>query len=948
MPVARVAGILLASAARLYGVNGSKGKTMRAIRSVAALLISAALAGPGLARDADDDAQPTPTGFAITPLAAKGAVLTSLGTLDGAPGSVAITNPAALAASPDGSVVALLTSGFNGMALPDGKPDRAHSTERLMIFRLGLKGAEKLAEVPLPATFAGVAWSPDGKRIAATLGVGDAAVTFAWDDKALTPDGAPIMLGHAAGLGLRVRPAAAGIVWTSANRLLVTNFFNDSVSLIDATSRKVVSELDLRPGKLDPARRGVPGGTYPFRVAMAGAGRAVVSSPRDRELITLAVTGDTLTVAARAKTIAEPTALLALPDGRVLATGDNADTLIVLAADGKSVAEWPLSGLGKSSLRPKGLNPNALALGSDGRLWVTLGGFNAVAAIDLKAQLALPSGTPAAFAGMVPTGWYPDAVAVAGGRLAVANFKGLPGPNPGACRSSFATKPEGEAKCRASGQYVLQRQTGSLLTLPLPAKAELARLTARVTVNLGAPSAAKAASAEAVMTAMRGRIRNVIYIVKENRTYDQVLGDLRPGDGDAKLALFPEAITPNHHQLARQFVTFDRFFDSGEVSGTGWSWSSQARSLDLLERITPVAYAGKGLAYESEGTNRFVNVALSPDARHAANPDVPADPDLLAGTADLSAADAPDGEAGAGTLWAAAMARGLSVRNYGFYGDLARYEEKAGASRIPRERDPAAVNLRVMWAADARLDPVTDPYFRSFDQGFPDYWRVDEWKRDWLPRVAAGQTPRLTLLRLAHDHFGDFAEAIDGVNTPDRQIADNDYAIGRVAELVAASKAGPDTLIAIVEDDAQNGADHVDSHRSLAYLIGPGVRRGAVVSTRYTTVNLMKTIERLLDLPPLGLNDSLALPMADAFDPALKADWRYAARWPQPLDATALPKPADRVAAVRPAGLAPERTASWWATAMAGQDFSAEDKLDTAAFNAALWSGMKGTPPPLR
>ncbi len=237
------------------------------------------------------------------------------------------------------------------------------------------------------------------------------------------------------------------------------------------------------------------------------------------------------------------------------------------------------------------------------------------------------------------------------------------------------------------------------------------------------------------------------------------------------------------------------------------------------------------------------------------------------------------------------MAKGLSVRNYGFYGDLSRYEDKAGVNRIPRERHPAAKQLQVMWAADARLAPVTDPYFRSFDQGFPDYWLVDEWARDWLPRVAAGATPRLTLLRLAHDHFGDFAEAIDGVNTPDRQIADNDYAIGRVAEIVAKSGAGKDTLIAIVEDDAQNGADHVDAHRSPVFLIGPGVRRGVVVSTRYTTVNLMKTLERLLDLPPLGLNDSLALPMADAFDPKLTADWTYAARWSSTLDATDLPKP---------------------------------------------------------
>jgi len=898
-----------------------------------------------------DAAAPTPSGFAITPLAAPGAQIVALGTLDGRPGSPAITNPSAMAASPDGALIAVVTSGFNEMALPGGAPDKANSTERLMIFRPGADGPVKLAQAPLPATFAGLAWSANGARLAVTLGVGDAVQVFAWDGTRLSADGAPIALGHAAGIGLNVKPAAAGVAWVGADRLLVTNFMNDSVSLVDVTARKMAAELDLRPGKLDPARRGVPGGTYPFRVAVVAPGRAVVSAPRDRELVTLAVDGDRLSVLARVKAEGEPTALLPLPDGRLLATGDNADTLIVLAADGVSVSEHPLVALPATTAggtRPKGLNPNALALGAGGRLWVTLGGLNAVAAVDLGRTLAAAPGARAAIDGLVPTGWYPDAVAMAAGRLIVGNFKGLPGPNPGACRDTLDVGFTAEGKCHATGRYVLQLQAGSLLTLPPPTPAQLASLTARVAANVGAPTLARARAAEATMARMRARIKNVIYIVKENRTYDQVLGDLRPGDGDPRLTLFPEPLTPNHHALARQFVTFDRFFDAGEVSATGWSWSTRGRATDMLERITPVGYGGKGLAYDSEGTNRFVNVTLSPDARHAANPGVPADPDLLAGTADLTATDAPGGEAGAGSLWAAAIAKGLSVRNYGFYGDLARYDAKAGVNRVPRERDPFAKRLQVGWAADPRLAPVTDPYFRSFDQAFADYWRVDEWKRDWLPRAAAGRTPRLTLLRLAHDHFGAFAEADDDVNTPDRQMADNDYAIGRVAEAVARSPAGRSTLIVIVEDDAQNGGDHVDAHRSVAYLIGPGVRRGALVHTRYTTVNLLKTIERLLDLPPLGLNDSLALPMADAFDPALVTPWRYTARWPQPLEMTALPKPPTRVALRRPVGLAAERGAAWWAAATTGQDFSAEDKLDTARFNAALWRGMKGTPEPGR
>jgi DNA-binding beta-propeller fold protein YncE len=917
-------------------------RVLLASLSPLALLWSPAQA---VAHDADDDV--TPSGLTLTPLAMPGAKLTRLGTLDGTAKSPGVTNPSAMATSPDGKVFAVLTSGFNGMALPNGEPDRKHSTERLMVFSIGKQGAIKLAEAPLPASFGGVAWSPDGKRIAATLGVGDAVAMFVWNGRKLVADGAPIALGHKEGLGLRVKPAAAGLTWASAERLLIANFFNDSVSLVDVGARRVVSEIDLRPGKIDVAQRGIAGGTYPYHIAMASPKRAVVSAPRDRELVTLELDGDALRVAARVKAIAEPTALLPLADGRMVATGDNADTLIVLAADGASLAEYPIAVFPQADAagRPKGLNPNALAMGAKGRLLVTLGGINAVASIDLARTLAAAPGHNAHLIGMAPTGWYPDAVATLGGSLVVANFKGLPGPNPLACRRSLGTRPADEAPCRASGQYVLQLQTGSLLTAPLPGDAVFAALRTRVARNMKFPLAAQAQTAEKMMATMRGQIKNIIYIVKENRSYDQVLGDLRPGDGDAKLTLFPGAMTPNHHALAKQFVTFDRFFDAGEVSATGWSWSTQARAVDLLERITPVGYAGKGLAYEAEGTNRFLNTALEPAARHSANPDVPNDPDLLAGTADLTATDAPDGEAGAGTLWASAMTRGLSVRNYGFYGDLARYNKEAGANRIPLERDPFASGLRVMWASDKRLAPITDPYYRSFDQAFPDYWLVEEWKRDWLPRAAAGQTPRLTLMRIDHDHFGNFDEAIDGVNTPDRQMADNDYALGRIVETVANSPAARDTLIAVVEDDAQNGADHVDAHRSLAYLIGPGVKRGAVVSMRYSTVNLIKTIERLLDLPPLGMNDSLALPMADAFDPALLGKpWSYTAQWPQPLDATGLPKPVGHQASARPAGVLPERTAAWWANATAGQDFASEDKLDTAKFNAALWRGLKGKP----
>jgi hypothetical protein len=205
--------------------------------------------------------------------------------------------------------------------------------------------------------------------------------------------------------------------------------------------------------------------------------------------------------------------------------------------------------------------------------------------------------------------------------------------------------------------------------------------------------------------------------------------------------------------------------------------------------------------------------------------------------------------------------------------------------------------------------------------------------------------PNLTLLRLPHDHFGQFGEAIDGVDTVETQMADNDYAIGQVVHAIAASPFAADTLIFIVEDDAQNGADHVDAHRSIAFVAGPYVRRNALVSERYTTVSVLRTIEEVLGLAPLGLHDGLAEPMTEVFDLAQR-DWSYDAIVPEALRATKLPlgPPADKKTQLEEPTCrgAARHDAAWWEGAMAGQDFSAEDRLDIARFNAALWAGLKG------
>ena len=342
----------------------------------------------------------------------------------------------------------------------------------------------------------------------------------------------------------------------------------------------------------------------------------------------------------------------------------------------------------------------------------------------------------------------------------------------------------------------------------------------------------------------------------------------------------------------------------------------------------------------SEEADRSVSEQQDPKERQATNPALSNDPDLLAGPALLTAPDPDDDDRpNQGYLWDAAVRAGISVRNYGF-ADASIYDPGVPGS-VPVVREPFREQRPIYTPSDKLLAPFSDPYFRGFDQKLADYWRVMEWQREYDQEEAEGTLPQLTLLRISHDHFGDFDKAIDGVNTVEAEMADNDYSLGLIVERIAHGKAANSTLIFVIEDDAQNGADHVDARRSLAFILGPYVRRGALVSTRYTTINVLRTIEALLALKPLGLNDGLASPMADVFD-LKQQQWSYRAEAADALRSSRLPISADRFVPARSAAASScaAHDAAYWAAAMKGQDFSKEDHLDTDAFNAALWRGL--------
>src|SRR5260221_7555559 len=245
---------------------------------------------------------------------------------------------------------------------------------------------------------------------------------------------------------------------------------------------------------------------------------------------------------------------------------------------------------------------------------------------------------------------------------------------------------------------------------------------------------------------------------------------------------------------------------------------------------------------------------------------VKAPADQLPGTADVGAPDGPGDETGAGYLWDSALRARLSVRNYGFFANLAHYSATPeGGPPVPLLRSPAQTSTQVAFPANPRLQDITDIYFRSFDMRFADYWRFKEWEREFDDYVTHNSLPNLELLRLPHDHLGNFKDAEDGVNTVETQVADNDYALGLVVEKVAHSKYAHDTLIFVIEDDAQNGPDHVDANRSIAFVVGPYVKQGAVVSRRFNTVSMLRTIEEVLGIKPLGLYDAVQPPMTEVF-----------------------------------------------------------------------------------
>ena len=582
----------------------------------------------------------------------------------------------------------------------------------------------------------------------------------------------------------------------------------------------------------------------------------------------------TFKVTARWVTEDHPNEMVLSKDGRRLFVANaNRNTVSVLdTADGHLI-ETLLAELTPSA--PPGNTPNSLALSPDGeRLFVANANINTVSVFDIST-----AGKSRSF-GFIPVGWYPTSVRVSrdGKTLYVVNGKGEASyPNPQGPMHAKGGK-------TSVGQYIGELLKGTLSVIPLPAdnklEAKMKEWTAQAYQCLptiqrntgGAPAEdltkSLAGNPIPLKPGDKSPIKYVFYIVKENRTYDQVLGDLKPGNGDPSICLFGENVTPNHHAIAREFVTLDNFYVDAEVSASGHEWSMGAIANDFVEKTWHLSYGhGKSNKWPYPAEGGF-----------------------------------PIATPGGGYLWDRAKEAGVTYRSYG---EWVANGKGLGA--------PCTAKAKT-------LEGHFDPWYRSFDTGYPDQKRADRFIEELHRFEKEGEMPRLQIVRLPNDHTSGTSP---GKPTPIAQVADNDLALGRVIEALSHSKFWPEMAIFIIEDDAQNGSDHVDAHRTIAFAISPYIRRGTVDSTMYSTSSMLHTIELILGLRPMTQFDAAAMPMWTSFQA-------------QPDLTPYTVKPV--LAELEEKNV---KTA-WGAKASQRMNFAREDAADDLKLNEIIWKSVKG------
>jgi YVTN family beta-propeller protein len=700
-------------------------------------------------------------------------------------------------------------------------------------------------EVTIPKSWLGLAFSKDEKKLYAS-GANDNVI---WqygivDGKLQVTDS--IRLGLA---WPKEKICPTGMVMDpSRNQLYVVTKEDNSLYVINLQDNKVITHIPL-----------------------AAEAYTVVLSKNRRLLYISLWGGDGIAVfdIATAKIIAtipagsHPNEMILSANGQYLyvANANDNSVSVIRTADHK-VIESLQTALYPDA--PAASTTTGVALsGNNKQLYIANADNNCLAVFDVTTPGKSRS------KGFIPVGWYPTCVRIAGKKILVANGKGFTslanpdGPNPVSKKEESGSHQANTRKDKPV-QYIGGLFKGTLSVFNEPDDALLSRWSGLVYKNTPYTKAKERVAAGEEgnpiprAAGQSSPIKYVFYVIKENRTYDQVLGDITTGNGDSSLCIFPERITPNQHRLARDFVLLDNFYVDAEVSADGHNWSMAAYATDYVEKTWPTSYGGRGGTYDYEGSRKIAYPKK-------------------------------------GFIWDYCHRAGVSYRTYG---------EFAGKGKA------ALTSLENNFCRD----------YPSFDLSIQDVSRQQIWQHDFDSLLAIDAVPHFNSIRLGNDHTSGMRK---GAYSPYAAVADNDLAVGQLVDYISHSRIWKESAIFILEDDAQNGPDHVDAHRSTAYVISPYIRRNSVNHTMYSTSGMLRTMELILGLPPMSQYDAAADPM-----------WELFSATPDMRPYTLLPAVAD----------IHERNVAWNESARRSANFDLvhEDRVPDLELNEVVWKAIHG------
>ncbi len=551
----------------------------------------------------------------------------------------------------------------------------------------------------------------------------------------------------------------------------------------------------------------------------------------------------------------------------------NSDQIFVIDTKNDNVKSVISVHLNKET--PFGSAPNALTLSPDGKyLYAANGTDNALCVIE--------TGSPCRVIGYIPTGWYPGSVIMnkEGTQLYVANVKGIGSRNKG----------------QDKGGYNSRDHLGSVSIMAVPGKMELQKMTDVVVKNNSLSKMVKDPSikenfpknaAVPQIPSQKSPIKHVVYIIKENRTYDQVFGDMKQGNGDTSLVMFGRNITPNHHKLAETFVLMDNFYCSGVLSADGHQWTNEAYVTDYLEK----SFGNFTRSYPYDGD------------------------DALA-------------YASSGFIWDNVLKKGLTFRNYGEFVDAEINPKTATFSEIYNDFHQGTNKISIKAKANlAQIIPYTCPTFIGFPINVPDVYRAAEFIKELHEFEKTGNFPNFIIMLLPGDHT---SGTRPGLPTPRAAVADNDLALGQIVEAISNSKFWKETSIFVTEDDPQAGLDHVDGHRTVGMVISPYTKRKEVVSTYYSQINMVRTIENILGIAPMNQLDNSSEPMTDCFQE--KPDFTPYKAEKRNISPQEVNPPISNLSGKQLS----------WAIKSLEQDLEDYDRIDEDIFNRIIWHSVKG------